>query len=62
TSANYGHTLGGNVALGYISAEHPITHAFIDSGAFEIEIAGTRFPAAASLRPMYDPDSLRVRQ
>ena len=62
TSANYGHTLGGNVALGYISAKHPITRAFIDSGAFEIEIAGTRFPAAASLRPMYDPDSLRVRQ
>ncbi|MFP6797404.1 MAG: FAD-dependent oxidoreductase [Pseudomonadales bacterium] len=62
TSANYGHTLGGNVALGYIAAGQPINQAFINSGMFEIEIAGTRFPAAASLRPMYDPNSLRVKQ
>ena len=62
TSANYGHTLGGNIALGYITAKQPLNQASINDGNFEIEIAGTRFPAAASLRPMYDPNSLRVRQ
>ena len=62
TSANYGHTLGGNIALGYITAKQPLNQASINDGNFEIEIAGTRFPAAASFRPMYDPNSLRVRQ
>ena len=61
TSANFGHTLGGHVALGYIADKQPINQAFIRGATFEIEIGGNRFPAAASLRPMYDPNSLRVR-
>ncbi len=27
---------------------------------FEIDVAGTRYPAHATLRPMYDPERLRV--
>jgi 4-methylaminobutanoate oxidase (formaldehyde-forming) len=31
------------------------------SAAYEIEIAGERFPAMASFRPMYDPGNSRIR-
>jgi 4-methylaminobutanoate oxidase (formaldehyde-forming) len=57
----YGHTLGGSVGLGYVEYEEGVTADFIKSGRFEIEVTGRRYPAKASLRPMYDPKGLRVR-
>ena len=33
----------------------------IDGGQFEVDIAGVRYPARASVRPMYDPDRLRIK-
>ena len=61
TSGMYGHTLGGSVGLGYV--EHPkgVDHEFIASGNFELEVAGKRFAAAASLRPMYDPTGEKIK-
>ncbi len=61
TSGGYGHTLGGAVGLGYVENEQGVTADFIRSGRYEIEVAGVRYPARASLRPMYDPDGKRVR-
>ena len=61
TSANYGHHIGSCVALGYVNADHHIDPQYIDDSAFEIEIAGERFTARASLRPMYDPRSERPK-
>ena len=34
---------------------------FVESGAWELDIAGERYPAVASLRPMYDPENLRIK-
>jgi 4-methylaminobutanoate oxidase (formaldehyde-forming) len=31
------------------------------AGRFEIDIAGARIPATASLRPFYDPASARIK-
>tara|TARA_B100000780_G_scaffold277729_1_gene249145 strand:- start:1305 stop:3752 length:2448 start_codon:yes stop_codon:yes gene_type:complete len=62
TSAMYGHTLGGSVALGYVKHSENITADFINSGNYEIEVAGKLYSAKASLRPMYDPKSERVRK
>jgi 4-methylaminobutanoate oxidase (formaldehyde-forming) len=60
-AAAYGHTLGGAVALGFVSNEEGVTAGFIDSGDFEIEVQCNRYPAKASLRPMYDPKGKKVR-
>jgi 4-methylaminobutanoate oxidase (formaldehyde-forming) len=60
TSGNYGHALGGAVGLGYVPCEGETEEAVLGSH-YEIEIAGTRYPAAASLRPMYDPKSERTK-
>jgi len=57
----YGHTLGGGVGLGEVENEAGVTADFILSGSYEIEVAGVRYPARASLRPMYDPKGERVR-
>jgi len=62
SSAAYGHSLGGTVALGYVTAPEPGTPpSWYTAGDYEIEIAGQRVPADASLRPRYDPRSERPR-
>ncbi len=60
TSAMHGHTLGAPVALGWVAADTAVTADFIRTGRYEIEIAGTRVPAAASLAPLYDPGNARI--
>jgi 4-methylaminobutanoate oxidase (formaldehyde-forming) len=60
-AGGYGHTLGASVGLGYVENEEGVTADYIKSGSYEIQIAGTRYPAKASLRPLYDPKGERIR-
>ena len=60
TSGNYGHHLGGAIGLGYVPCEGE-SEADVLASSYEIEIAGERFAAEASLKPMYDPKAERVR-
>lgn len=61
TSGAYGHALGAAVALGWVRDEHGAVEDVIAGARFEIDVAGRRIPATASLAPLYDPRSLRVR-
>ena len=60
TSGNYGHHLGGAIGLGYVPSKGESAEQVLASD-YEIEIAGVRVKAEASLRPMYDPRAERVR-
>ncbi len=60
-AASYGHTLGGAIGLAMIEAGEPINKAYIEEGSWEVDIAGTRYPAEASIRPMYDPKMERIK-
>ena len=60
TSGNYGHHLGGAIGLGYVPCEGESPDSVLASD-YEIEIAGERVGAEASLKPMYDPKAERVR-
>ncbi len=57
----YGHTLGGAVGLALVEDEAGIPAEAIENGRLEVDIAGVRYPIRASLRPMYDPDRLRIK-
>ena len=57
----YGHTLGGAVGIGFAELDRPLTAEIARSDGWEIEVAGERFPARASLRPLYDPTMERVK-
>ena len=61
TSGAYGHSLGGAVALGYVQGNQTTIAGLVASARFEIEVAGRRIAAKASLAPMYDPNNLRIR-
>ncbi|MEL6872949.1 MAG: glycine cleavage T C-terminal barrel domain-containing protein, partial [Pseudomonadota bacterium] len=60
TSGNYGHFLGRAVGLGYVPSAGEAAADVLGS-SFEIEVAGQRYRARASLKPMYDPTSARMR-
>jgi glycine cleavage system aminomethyltransferase T len=60
TSGAYGHSLGAAVALGLVENAEGVDANYV-AGDFEIEVAGVKVPATASLAPFYDPKSLRVK-
>jgi 4-methylaminobutanoate oxidase (formaldehyde-forming) len=60
SSGNYGHTLGGAVGLGYVPCEGEKA-ADVLASSYEIDVCGVRVKAEASLKPMYDPKSERVK-
>jgi 4-methylaminobutanoate oxidase (formaldehyde-forming) len=60
-AASYGHTLGGAVGLAMIEAPEPIDGKWIEAGRWDVEIAGTMYPAIASLKPLFDPENKKVK-
>ncbi len=60
TSGAYGHHLGGAVGLGYVPCKGQ-SAAEVLASDYEIDVAGQRVKATASLKPLYDPMGDRVR-
>ena len=55
----FGYTLGASVGLGMIESWAGLDAAAVTGGHFEVDVAGTRVGATATLRPRYDPDRTR---
>ena len=60
SSGNYGHTLGTAVGMGYVPCEGE-SAADVLASTYEIDVCGVKVKAEASLKPMYDPKSERVK-
>jgi 4-methylaminobutanoate oxidase (formaldehyde-forming) len=60
-AASYGHTLGGAVGLAMIEPKAPVDQAYLETGEWQVNIAGRLYPAMVSARPLYDPEMLRIR-
>jgi 4-methylaminobutanoate oxidase (formaldehyde-forming) len=61
TSAAYGHSVGGIVALGYLATGGARVDDVFLAAPFEIDIAGDRVPVRASLKAPYDPGGARLK-
>ena len=62
TSGNYGHHLGAAIGLGYIPCRDKGEDAASQlASEYMIDVAGQKVMAEASLKPMYDPTSVRVK-
>jgi len=57
----YGHSLGGAVGIGFAEMDEPLTAAIVNEGRWEIEIAGEKYAASASLKPLYDPAMEKIK-
>lgn len=60
-SGMYAHGLGAACGLGYVTDPDGGVVGPIGADDFEIEIAGVRYPATASLKPLYDPSNARIK-
>jgi glycine cleavage system aminomethyltransferase T len=71
-AGSYGHTLGGAVGLTMLERDEEAAGGgvgsgamtwkkWIDSGTWEVDIAGVKYPAEVSLRPMYDPKNTAIK-
>jgi glycine cleavage system aminomethyltransferase T len=60
SSGAYGHSLGGAIGMGYVPCKGETTADLLAS-TYEIDVAGTRVSAQASLKPLYDPTAARVK-
>ncbi len=60
SSGAYGHHLGAAIGMGYVPCKGEGAAALLAS-SYEIEIAGRRVTAEASLKPLYDAEGARVR-
>jgi glycine cleavage system aminomethyltransferase T/glycine/D-amino acid oxidase-like deaminating enzyme len=62
-AASYGWTLGGAVGLAMVGPGDgaPADAKFVNEGEWTVQIANERYPAVASLRPLYDPENKRIK-
>jgi sarcosine dehydrogenase len=61
TSGGYGYTVEAGIGMGYVRRAEGINRDYLLSGRYELEVASERVPAEIHLRPLYDPDGLRVK-
>jgi 4-methylaminobutanoate oxidase (formaldehyde-forming) len=50
TSAAWGETVGASLGLAYLRADGPVTSESLETGRFEVDVAGERFGARLSLK------------
>ena len=55
TSGMWSYTEDRCLALGYLTNPDGVSKSWLEAGNYEIEVAGVRIPATASLRPFYAP-------
>lgn len=62
TSAAFGHTLGKDLAFGYVENHDGIVDdEYVMNAKYQIDIGGTLVDADVSLVPLYDPTNARIK-
>jgi heterotetrameric sarcosine oxidase gamma subunit len=63
TSAAWGQTVGGCVGLAYVRAQDNavIDASWVNAGDYQVNVGGSLHPVSVSLRPIYDPNSTKIR-
>jgi heterotetrameric sarcosine oxidase gamma subunit len=63
TSAAWGETSGACVGLAYVRAsDNSVINAdWVKAGEYQVNVGGQRYPITVSLRPIYDPNSEKIR-
>ena len=61
SSGGFGHTIGRPIGYGYVRDPSGVTPDAVLAGSYELEVAGERTPAQATLQPLHDPGMLRVK-
>jgi len=61
SSGGYGYTIGKAIGYGYVRDPGGVTEDFVLSGRYELDVAQSRVPCRVSLKPLYDPQMVRIK-
>jgi 4-methylaminobutanoate oxidase (formaldehyde-forming) len=61
SSGGFGHTVQKPIGLGYVRHAEGVDTAFLQTGMYELEVAGTRMLATLHLAPLYDAKMARIK-
>ena len=61
TSGGYGYTVGKSIGYGYVRAGEGVSEDYVKAGSYELVVAQERVAAEVHLKPLYDPDNLKVK-
>ena len=62
SSAVYGHSIDAPVGLAYLTNPDGVVSAeYVETGHYQVDLAGERLDARVQLRALYDPKGERVR-
>jgi len=61
SSAGFGHTIGKPIGYGYVRNDEGISDDFLNSGAYELEVATHRIPCHVQTAAFYDPAMTRIK-
>ena len=59
-SGGWGYTVGTNIGYGYVRRDAGVDRAYLEAGAYELEVACERVPCRLRLGPLYDPGRLKT--
>lgn len=61
--AEYAFSLGRSIAYGYVRRPDggPVTKKYLNSGTWQLEVMGERFPVTLHFSPPFDPLNLRIK-
>jgi len=61
SSGGFGYTINKPIGYGYIRNEDGVNDSFIAEGEYALEVATKRVPANVHMKPLYDPDMVRIK-
>jgi 4-methylaminobutanoate oxidase (formaldehyde-forming) len=61
SSGGWGYTMHTNIGCGYVADDDGVDPAHVMAGSYELEVATRRVPATVHLKPLYDPDMVKIK-
>lgn len=61
TSGGYGYSIGKSIGLGYVRNEAGVTDDWLQAGRYALVVAGQELPARLALKPLFDPEGVRIK-
>ena len=61
TSGGYGYTVGKPIGYGYVRNAEGVSEEYVAQGHYELVVAQERVKATVHLKPLYDPENLKVK-
>lgn len=61
SSGGFGYTIDRPIGYGYVRNPSGVTEDYVLSGRYELDVGMVRVPCTVSLKPLYDPQMLRIK-